>query len=56
MQRTWRHRWRKPGQDRRKHGLMFVREGLTRHGCTWALAAGAPGETRFDIWLAPAAI
>lgn len=32
-------------------GLMFVREVLQRHGCTWSLAAGAPGETRFDIWL-----
>jgi len=31
-------------------GLMFVREVLQRHGCTFALAAGAPGETRFDIW------
>lgn len=31
-------------------GLMFVREVLSRHGCRWALAAGAPGETRFDIW------
>jgi nitrogen fixation/metabolism regulation signal transduction histidine kinase len=31
-------------------GLMFVREVLQRHGCTWALAPGAPGETRFDIW------
>jgi nitrogen fixation/metabolism regulation signal transduction histidine kinase len=31
-------------------GLMFVREVLNRHGCTFALAAGAPGETRFDIW------
>jgi two-component system nitrogen regulation sensor histidine kinase NtrY len=31
-------------------GLMFVREVLTRHGCAWALAPGAPGETRFDIW------
>ena len=31
-------------------GLMFVREVLQRHGCTWSLAAGAPGETRFDIW------
>jgi nitrogen fixation/metabolism regulation signal transduction histidine kinase len=31
-------------------GLMFVREVLLRHGCTYALAPGAPGETRFDIW------
>jgi len=31
-------------------GLMFVREVLSRHGCTWSLAAEAPGETRFDIW------
>jgi nitrogen fixation/metabolism regulation signal transduction histidine kinase len=31
-------------------GLMFVREVLNRHGCTFSLAAGAPGETRFDIW------
>jgi nitrogen fixation/metabolism regulation signal transduction histidine kinase len=31
-------------------GLMFVREVLQRHGCAYALAAGAPGETRFDIW------
>jgi nitrogen fixation/metabolism regulation signal transduction histidine kinase len=31
-------------------GLMFVREVLQRHGCAWALAPGAPGETRFDIW------
>jgi nitrogen fixation/metabolism regulation signal transduction histidine kinase len=36
-------------------GLMFVREVLSRHGCSWSLAAGDPGETRFDIWLAPAA-
>jgi len=36
-------------------GLMFVREVLQRHGCTWSLTAGAPGETRFDIWFpAPA--
>jgi signal transduction histidine kinase len=35
-------------------GLMFVREVLQRHGCTYSLAAGAPGETRFDIWF-PAA-
>jgi nitrogen fixation/metabolism regulation signal transduction histidine kinase len=33
-------------------GLMFVREVLQRHGCTYSLAAGAPGETRFDIWFA----
>lgn len=31
-------------------GLMFVREVLSRHGCTWSLAAGGAGETRFDIW------
>lgn len=31
-------------------GLMFVREVLQRHGCTFALAPGEPGETRFDIW------
>ena len=31
-------------------GLMFVREVLQRHGCTYSLAPGAPGETRFDIW------
>jgi two-component system nitrogen regulation sensor histidine kinase NtrY len=31
-------------------GLMFVREVLSRHGCTWSLAPGSPGETRFDIW------
>jgi nitrogen fixation/metabolism regulation signal transduction histidine kinase len=35
-------------------GLMFVREVLQRHGCTFALAPGEPGETRFDIWF-PAA-
>jgi hypothetical protein len=29
---------------------MFVREVLQRHGCTYSLAPGAPGETRFDIW------
>jgi hypothetical protein len=29
---------------------MFVREVLSRHGCDYALAPGAPGETRFDIW------
>jgi nitrogen fixation/metabolism regulation signal transduction histidine kinase len=33
-------------------GLMFVREVLQRHGCTYSLAPGAPGETRFDIWFA----
>ncbi|QJE01392.1 sensor histidine kinase [Massilia forsythiae] len=31
-------------------GLMFVREVLNRHGCTYSLAPGADGETRFDIW------
>jgi nitrogen fixation/metabolism regulation signal transduction histidine kinase len=31
-------------------GLMFVREVLLRHGCTYALAPGEMGETRFDIW------
>ena len=31
-------------------GLMFVREVLQRHGCTYSLAPGAPGETRFDMW------
>lgn len=31
-------------------GLMFVREVLGRHGCTYALAPAGPGETRFDIW------
>jgi len=31
-------------------GLMFVREVLERHGCTFALAPGSPAETRFDIW------
>jgi nitrogen fixation/metabolism regulation signal transduction histidine kinase len=31
-------------------GLMFVREVLQRHGCTFSLSAGAQGETRFDIW------
>nr|WP_314545240.1 ATP-binding protein [uncultured Massilia sp.] len=31
-------------------GLMFVREVLVRHGCTYALAPGGDGETRFDIW------
>jgi two-component system nitrogen regulation sensor histidine kinase NtrY len=30
-------------------GLMFVREVLSRHGCTWSLAPGAGGETRFEI-------
>jgi two-component system nitrogen regulation sensor histidine kinase NtrY len=34
-------------------GLMFVREVLVRHGCTFALAPGAAGETRFDIWFPP---
>jgi two-component system nitrogen regulation sensor histidine kinase NtrY len=33
-------------------GLMFVREVLTRHACRYALAPGAGGETRFDIWFA----
>jgi nitrogen fixation/metabolism regulation signal transduction histidine kinase len=31
-------------------GLMFVREVLGRHGCTYALAPAGVGETRFDIW------
>lgn len=31
-------------------GLMFVREVLGRHGCTFALAPGGERETRFDIW------
>jgi signal transduction histidine kinase len=31
-------------------GLMFVREVLNRHGCSYSLAPGADGETRFDIW------
>jgi nitrogen fixation/metabolism regulation signal transduction histidine kinase len=31
-------------------GLMFVREVLQRHECTFSLSAGAHGETRFDIW------
>jgi nitrogen fixation/metabolism regulation signal transduction histidine kinase len=31
-------------------GLMFVREVLQRHGAGFALAPGASGETRFDIW------
>jgi two-component system, NtrC family, nitrogen regulation sensor histidine kinase NtrY len=35
-------------------GLMFVREVLNRHGCSFALAPGGEGETRFDIWF-PAA-
>ncbi|MFL6675018.1 MAG: sensor histidine kinase [Massilia sp.] len=35
-------------------GLMFVREVLNRHGCTYSLAAGEDGETGFDIWF-PAA-
>jgi signal transduction histidine kinase len=35
-------------------GLMFVREVLNRHGFRFSLAAGADGETRFDIWF-PAA-
>lgn len=35
-------------------GLMVVREVLQRHGCTYSLAPGAPGETRFDIWFAAA--
>jgi nitrogen fixation/metabolism regulation signal transduction histidine kinase len=34
-------------------GLMFVREVLQRHGCTFALAPGGVGETRFDIWFPP---
>jgi hypothetical protein len=29
---------------------MFVREVLNRHGCSYSLAPGADGETRFDIW------
>ena len=29
---------------------MFVREVLQRHGCTYSLAPGDAGETRFDIW------
>lgn len=33
-------------------GLMFVREVLQRHGCRYALAPGAAGETRFDVWFA----
>lgn len=36
-------------------GLMFVREVLNRHGCSFALAPGADGETRFDIWFPAAA-
>jgi len=35
-------------------GLMFVREVLQRHGCAYALAPGAPGETRFDMWFGAA--
>lgn len=31
-------------------GLIFVREVLQRHGCTYSLAPGTQGETRFDIW------
>jgi two-component system nitrogen regulation sensor histidine kinase NtrY len=37
-------------------GLMFVREVLNRHACTYALAPGAEGETRFDIWFPVAAL
>jgi len=33
-------------------GLMFVREVLVRHGCAYALAPDAAGDTRFDIWFA----
>jgi nitrogen fixation/metabolism regulation signal transduction histidine kinase len=36
-------------------GLMFVREVLNRHGCSYSLAPGAEGETRFDIWFPAAA-
>ncbi|MGZ5200210.1 MAG: sensor histidine kinase [Telluria sp.] len=36
-------------------GLMFVREVLNRHGCSFALEPGADGETRFDIWFPAAA-
>jgi signal transduction histidine kinase len=36
-------------------GLMFVREVLNRHGCSFALAPGPGGETRFDIWFPPVA-
>lgn len=36
-------------------GLMFVREVLNRHGCSFSLAPGAGGETRFDIWFPAAA-
>jgi two-component system, NtrC family, nitrogen regulation sensor histidine kinase NtrY len=36
-------------------GLMFVREVLNRHGCSFALAPGSDGETRFDIWFPTAA-
>jgi two-component system nitrogen regulation sensor histidine kinase NtrY len=35
-------------------GLMFVRAVLKRHGCRYALASGADGHTRFDIWFATA--
>ena len=31
-------------------GLMFVREVLNRHGCTFSLAPHEDGESRFDIW------
>ncbi|TFW31537.1 sensor histidine kinase [Massilia horti] len=31
-------------------GLMFVREVLNRHDCTYSLAPGFDAETRFDIW------
>lgn len=31
-------------------GLMFVREVLNRHGCTYRLAPNGQGETSFDIW------
>jgi two-component system nitrogen regulation sensor histidine kinase NtrY len=30
-------------------GLMFVREVLQRHRCSYTLVPGAPGETRFEI-------
>ena len=36
-------------------GLMFVREVLNRHGCTFSLAPGDDGDTRFDIFF-PTAI
>jgi nitrogen fixation/metabolism regulation signal transduction histidine kinase len=36
-------------------GLMFVREVLNRHGCSFALEPGGGGETRFDIWFPAAA-